>query len=150
MLAERVLALATLLGGALFLIQARALPFGSAERPGAGFFPVLIAVFACVVGVVATARAFVLAPRAAVARNDPPLAPEQRTRVIVATVLLVIFCALLPWAGYPIAACAFVTLLLRRLGGSWRGAVVAGVLSAAVSHYLFAVLLDVPLPRGPW
>src|SRR5437588_723397 len=85
MLAERVLALATLLGGALFLIQARALPFGSAERPGAGFFPVLIAVFACVVGVVATARAFVLAPRAAVARNDPPLAPEQRTRVIVAT-----------------------------------------------------------------
>ena len=150
MLAERVLALATLLGGALFLIQARALPFGSAERPGAGFFPILIAVFACVVGLVATARAFVLAPRAAGARTDPPLAPEQRTRVIVAIVLLVIFCALLPWAGYPIAACAFVTLLLRRLGGSWRGAVVAGVLSAAVSHYLFAVLLDVPLPRGPW
>ena len=76
MLAERVLALATLLGGALFLIQARALPFGSAERPGAGFFPVLIAVFACVVGLVATARAFVLAPRAAGARTDPPLAPE--------------------------------------------------------------------------
>jgi hypothetical protein len=25
-----------------------------------------------------------------------------------------------------------------------------GVLSAAVSYYLFAGLLDVPLPRGPW
>jgi hypothetical protein len=29
-------------------------------------------------------------------------------------------------------------------------ALATAVLSAAVSHYLFAVLLDVPLPRGPW
>jgi hypothetical protein len=27
---------------------------------------------------------------------------------------------------------------------------VAGVLSSAGSYGLFAVLLDVPLPRGPW
>ena len=150
MRAERVIALATLLGGGLFLTQALALPLGTPERPGAGFFPALVAVFACVVGLVATARAFVLTPRATAPRTIEALGPEQRNRVIVSIVLLVIFCALLPYAGYPVVACAFVALLLRWLGASWPGAVITGVLSAAVSHYLFAVLLDVPLPRGPW
>jgi putative tricarboxylic transport membrane protein len=149
MTAERVLALATLLGGGLFLSQALALPFGTPERPGAGFFPTLVAVFACAVGVVATARAF-LAARGRAGGLAVALQPEQRARVLVSVVLLVVFCALLPWAGYPIVACGFVALLLRRLGASWRGAVVTGVVSAVVSHYLFAVLLDVPLPRGPW
>jgi putative tricarboxylic transport membrane protein len=149
MTAQRVLALATLLGGGLFLSQALSLPFGTAERPGAGFFPTLVALFACAVGIVATVRSFVLA-RGGAGSSAVPLAPEERTRVIVSIALLVLFCALLPWAGYPIVACAFVVVLLRRLGASWRGAVVTGVASAAVSHYLFAVLLDVPLPRGPW
>jgi putative tricarboxylic transport membrane protein len=149
MTAERVLALATLLGGGLFLSQALALPFGTAERPGAGFFPTLVALFACAVGLVATARAFVM-PRPGAAAQAVALEPEQRSRVIVSVVLLVVFCALLPWAGYPIVACGFVALLLRRLGASWRGALITGVLSAVVSHYLFSVLLDVPLPRGPW
>jgi hypothetical protein len=149
MTAERVLALATLLGGGLFLTQAWAVPFGSAQRPGAGFFPTLVAVFACAVGVVATARAFVLTPRVVAARGVA-LQPEQRTRVLASVVLLVAFCALLPWAGYPVVACAFVALLLRRLGASWRAAIATGVVSALASHFLFAMLLDVPLPRGPW
>jgi hypothetical protein len=162
---ERVVALVTLVGGGVYLSQALALPFGSAARPGAGFFPVAVAVFACVVGLVATAQAFLVSGWGA--RTAPPspprsrgggttaplehmLDPEQRGRVIVACVLLVAFCLLLPWVGYPPLAFAFVALLLRRLGASWRGALITGVLSAAGSHYLFAVLLDVPLPRGPW
>jgi len=149
MTAQRVLALATLLGGGLFLSQALALPFGTPERPGAGFFPTLVAVFACAVGVIAAVRAFLLA-RGGAGGSAVALQPEQRARVLVSVVLLVVFCALLPWTGYPIVACGFVALLLRRLGASWRGAVVTGVVSAVVSHYLFAVLLDVPLPRGPW
>src|SRR6266850_1760233 len=117
-MAERVLALATLLGGGLFLTQALALPFGTPERPGAGFFPALVAVFACVIGLVATARAFVLVPHGATTHGFA-LEPVARTRVIFSIVLLVIFCALLPFAGYPIVAFAFVALLLRRLGASW-------------------------------
>jgi Tripartite tricarboxylate transporter TctB family len=149
MTAERVLALATLLGGGLFLSQALAVPYGSAARPGAGFFPTLVAVFACAVGLVATVRAFVLVPRAAAARAIP-LQPEPRARVLVAVVLLLAFCAFLPWIGYPLAAAGFVALLLRRLGASWQTASLTAVLSAAGSYYLFAFLLDVPLPRGLW
>jgi len=58
------------------------------------------------------------------------------------------YCLLLPWIGYPVASLIFVTLLLRCLGAGWRTALVTGLASAAVSYYLFGVLLGVPLPRG--
>jgi putative tricarboxylic transport membrane protein len=69
---------------------------------------------------------------------------------MTATLILVAFCLVLPWIGYPIASFAFVLALLLRLGSDWRAALGTAVASAAASHYLFAVLLDVPLPRGPW
>jgi hypothetical protein len=56
----------------------------------------------------------------------------------------------LPWVGYPAAAFAFVAVVLRYLGARWPAALLTGALSAAGSYALFAVLLDVPLPRGPW
>ena len=56
----------------------------------------------------------------------------------------------LPWIGYPAAAFAFVTVVLRYLGARWTIALLTGVLSSAGSHLLFAVALDVPLPHGPW
>jgi len=146
----RVVALAVAAGGGLYLALALALPLGTPARPGAAFFPVVVAVFTCVVGVVATARAFLTAPATPAARETLPDATARRARVVSGVVLLAAFCALLPWLGYPLAAFGFVLLLLRRLGSGWRAAAVMAALSAAVSHYVFAVLLDVPLPRGPW
>jgi putative tricarboxylic transport membrane protein len=147
---DRAVGLATLAGGGLFLLQALALPVGTAARPGAGFFPVVIAVFACLVGAVATVQTFLSS--APPARRSPgePVEPAHRARVISAVALLTAFCLALPWIGYPIAAFLFVAILLRRLGSRWPAALATAILSAALSHYLFAVLLDVPLPSGPW
>ena len=50
----------------------------------------------------------------------------------------------------PGGAFGFVAIVLRYLGAGWTAALLTGVLSAAGSYVLFAVLLDVPLPRGPW
>jgi hypothetical protein len=148
-MAARVLPLAVLAAAGFYLMQALALPLGTAARPGAGFYPTAVAVFACVVGLVATARAF-LEPRAARAAAAEPEAPGGRRRVALTAAALVGFCLVMPWVGYPIAAGAFVLATLRGLGSRWSAAIVTGVLSAIGSHYLFAVLLDVPLPRGPW
>ena len=50
-----------------------------------------------------------------------------------------------------LVAFAFVGFLLRALGGrGWVVIVMTALLSAVLSYYLFAVLLGVPLPRGPW
>jgi hypothetical protein len=144
----RAVPVAILAAAGLYLAQAMALPFGSAARPGAGFYPVAVGIFACLVALVAAAQAF---RGGALARGvEEPLPPAARGRVIASVAALAAFCLILPWVGYPISAFLFVTVVLRRLGSAWLPAVALGVASAAVSHYLFAVLLEVPLPRGQW
>ncbi len=144
----RAVPLVVLVAAAVYLILALRLPFGAAERPGAGFYPVIVAVFAVVVALVATASAFRSAPRSGV--DDVPLDAAARRRVVISVVALAAFCLALPWVGYPVTACAFVAVVLHYHGSRWTTALLAGVLSAAVSYGLFASLLDVPLPRGVW
>ena len=144
----RAVPLVLLVAAGVYLTLALRLPFGAAERPGAGFYPVIVAVFAIVVALAATASAFRSAPRTEA--DTPPLDAAARRRVVISVVALAAFCLALPWIGYPVAALAFVTVILRYLGGRWTTALLTGVLSSAGSYVLFAVLLDVPLPRGPW
>jgi putative tricarboxylic transport membrane protein len=144
----RVVPLVLLAAAGVYLALALRLPFGAVERPGAGFYPVMVAVFAIVVAAGATVSAF---RSARPAETDAVgLDAASRRRVVISVVALVAFCLGLPWIGYPAAAFAFVAVVLRYLGGRWRTALLTGALSAAGSYGLFAVLLDVPLPRGPW
>jgi hypothetical protein len=143
----RAVPLVLLVAASVYLALALRLPFGAAARPGAGFYPVIVAVFALAVALAATASAF-RATRAGV--EAVQLDPAARRRVVISVAALVAFCLVLPWIGYPAAACAFVTVVLRHLGSRWTAALLTGVLGAVGSYGLFAVLLDVPLPRGPW
>ena len=144
----RAIPVAILAMAGLYLAQAIALPFGSPARPGAGFYPVAVGVFACLVALVATVQAFL--GRGLAGGPAEPTDAAGRGRVIASVAALAAFCLILPWAGYPLSAFLFVTVVLRRLGSRWPTAVALGVASAAVSQYLFAILLEVPLPRGPW
>src|SRR5262245_2328095 len=145
---ERTVPLVLLVVAGVYLALAAKLPFGGVARPGAGFYPVLVAVFAVVVAVAATASAFRGGAREAT--DAPELDAAARRRVLMSAAALAAFCFALPWIGYPVAAFAFVTVVQRSLGGRWSTALLTGALSAAGSYLLFAVLLDVPLPRGPW
>ena len=142
----RAVPLVLLVAAGVYLTLAFQLPFGAAARPGAGFYPVIVTVFAIVVALAATASAFQDAAATAPVELDGP----SRRRVVISVVALVAFCLVLPWVGYPAAAFAFVTVVLRYLGARWTTALLTGALSSAGSYVLFAVLLDVPLPHGPW
>ena len=144
----RAVPLVLLAAAGVYLILALRLPFGAAARPGAGFYPVIVAVFAIVVALAATAIAFRGGPHAEA--EGVALDAAARRRVVISVVALVAFCLTLPWVGYPAAAFAFVAVVLRYLGSRWTTALLTGVLSSAGSYGLFAGLLDVPLPRGPW
>lgn len=146
---ERVVGLVVVAAAGAYLTQALALPYGTAARPGAGFFPTFVAIFACAVGVMMTVRAFLTTAPAGAPREAGP-DRAARGRALSTIGVLGAFCLLLPWIGYPLAAFGFVTVLLQRLGGVGRTAAIIGALTAAVSYYVFGVLLDVPLPRGPW
>jgi putative tricarboxylic transport membrane protein len=148
---ERGAALAFLAASGLYLAGALTFPPGTGARPGPGFFPVAIGVFACAVaaGFVMVAYRRSGAPGIAAASPEPSMTADARGRVAAAAAGLVGFCLLLPWLGYLIASFAFVAVLLRRLGGGgWASAIAVAVGTAAASYYVFAVLLGVPLPRG--
>jgi len=142
----RAVPLVLLAAAGVYLILALRLPLGAAARPGAGFYPVIVAVFAIVVALAATVTAYRSAPSSGTIELDS----DSRRRVVISVVALTAFCLALPWLGYPAAAFAFVTVVLRYLGARWTAALLTGALSSAGSYVLFAVLLDVPLPRGPW
>ena len=144
----RAVPLVLLVAGGVYLVLALQLPFGAAARPGAGFYPVIVAVFAIVVALGATASAFRAAPGGE--PDGVALDTAARRRVVISVMALAAFCVALPWVGYPAAAFAFVAVVLRYLGGRWTTALLTAVLSSAGSYGLFAGLLDVPLPRGPW
>lgn len=150
MTVARLVPLVILIVSGFYLTQAMKLPLGTVAKPGAGFYPVAVAVFACVVALVAGARAF-LSPQAV--RPEAPSGvtdPARRRRVAGAVGALAAFCLTLPWIGYPIAAFGFVSVVLWGLGGRWQSALLTGALGSVGSYYLFAVLLGVPLPRGAW
>lgn len=145
----RVIGLVVVAVAGGYLTQALALPYGTAARPGAGFFPTIVAIFACAVGVIMTVRAFMTPVLPAVAR-EAVADRAARGRALSTMVVMTAFCLLLPWTGYTVVAFGFVAFMLQRLGSSPRAAAITGALTAAVSYYVFAVLLEVPLPRGPW
>lgn len=146
----RLVPLVILVASGFYLTQAVKLPLGTVAKPGAGFYPAAVAVFACVVALVAGGRAFLSPQAVRPAASAGATDPARRRRVAGAVGALAAFCLTLPWIGYPIAAFGFVSVVLWGLGGRWQAALLTGALSSAGSYYLFGVLLGVPLPRGPW
>jgi hypothetical protein len=146
----RLVPAAVLAVAGVYLFQALKLPLGSAARPGAGFYPVIVAVFACVICLVGLVRGVGFSPQAAGSDADDGDPMPALRRVAITTAALAGFCVVMPWTGYPVAAAAFVIVTLLGLGSRPWAAVTIGILGALGSHALFAGLLDVPLPRGPW
>lgn len=146
---ERITALLLVAVAAIYLLASLAFPFGSAARPGPGLYPVAVGVFLCIAGLlfaVATARRAPVAAAVAVA----PTEPGGTTRVATTMAALVAFVLLLPRLGYPVVAFLLVAVLLRRLGGCrWVVATAVGIGSAALTYWVFARLLGVPLPATP-
>jgi hypothetical protein len=144
---ERAWALGFLAASGAYLAASLLFPLGTVPRPGPGFFPVGVGLFLCGV----TAALAVALLRRPAAGRIAAVPADARRRVLTTVAALAGFCLLLPWLGYPACAFLFVALVLRRLGdGGWAGVLLTAALSALGSHYLFAVLLGVPLPRGPF
>jgi putative tricarboxylic transport membrane protein len=144
----RAWTLGFLVAGGAYLAASLTFPLGSVAKPGPGFFPVGVGLFLCLVG------AAVAVARLRGAPADGPAsgaAAEARGRVAVTMAGLAGFGLLLPWIGYAPCAFLFVALLLRHLGGAgWPGVLLTAAVSALLTHYVFSVLLGVPLPRGPF
>lgn len=138
-----------LLGAVLALVYmagARRLGLGVLDEPGPGLYPLLVGVL-LVIGAAGTAVEALAHPPGPA--GWPEGAAGRRVLVLVAAVLG--YAIAMPYAGHPLAG-AIVTLVALEVMGLTGWPLKLGLAAAAglASHYLFAVVLGVPLPRGAW
>jgi putative tricarboxylic transport membrane protein len=140
---DRCAGLALVLMAGAIAWESRALPLGSLRNPGAAYWPLIIAVSLALFGAMMALRG-----------GGPALAalhwPEARQSAIV-----LVAAALGAWAferiGYRLTVLLVLVFFLGVI--ERRPPIAAAVVAFALSFgsfFLFADLLRVPLPRGPW
>jgi len=135
------------LGGA-YLAGSFFLPMGTAAHPGAGFYPLLVGIALVSLSLPLLAQSLKTKETDRKGEEAFPKG-EDLHRVLGVALALVFFAVFLKPLGYGICSVALIIAVLRFLGlRSWMRTILIAVLSMAISYYLFASVLDVPLPRG--
>ncbi len=141
---DRVAGIALVLLGAAIAWEGRRLPLGTWHNPGPGYLPLVLAAILALLGVAV----------AVLDRRSPDLRQLDWSEAPHA-LMIVLACAaaafMLERAGYRLTIFAlvlfFLTIVERR---NILAALAVSAGLAAGSYYLFATLLRVPLPLGPW
>lgn len=133
-----------LLGAAISAESLRLGLFGM-FGPDRGFFPFLAGLIMALGGLALALSADNRLPRDYVAWPHAAMA----VRVVTTICLLALLVALMPWAGFFLAAALVTPVMVRVVGGArWKTALMVGVGTPVVITVLFTVVLDTPLPRG--
>lgn len=124
------------------------LPMGTPDRPGPGFFPLLVAMaMAALSGSLLWSS--LRTGKTQTERENPFPRGSDLLRVMAVGGSLLLFGFLLQPLGYGISSALLMGTVLRLLGmRHWGRIALSAFLTTALSYWLFAVLLDVPLPRG--
>jgi putative tricarboxylic transport membrane protein len=141
---DRVAGIALVILGAAIAWEGRKLPLGTWHNPGAGYLPLVLAAILALLGLVI----------AVLDRRSPGLHQLDWSEGPHA-LIIVLACAaaafMLERAGYRLTIFALVLFFLAIV--ERRNILAALTVSAGLaagSYYLFATLLRVPLPLGPW
>lgn len=135
--------------GAFVLVQSRQLTFYDEGVPGAGFFPALLAVVLVVLGGALCLRRWWGPVVTAEEFRLPSRHQAQRSLSLWAVVL--VGALLVGPAGFPVAMGLLVAAILFGIEGRrGLGAILTTILIPLLSWLIFAQLLQVPLPTGPF
>ncbi|MEK7245258.1 MAG: tripartite tricarboxylate transporter TctB family protein [Pseudomonadota bacterium] len=129
--------------GLLIVWEARTLPFGSLRVPGAGMFPVALALMLAALGLLLALKGGGPALRA--------LGWKEARQGLAIFGALAFAALALDSLGYRLTVAAVLLFLIgavERKG--WLVAALVAIGFALGSHALFADFLRVPLPRGPF
>jgi len=152
--AESWAALVLTLFGIAGIVGARTLPFGNVTRPGAGFFPMCLAVALTFVAAAVFVRSLGARDDAdRPAPHDRP-APAARARVVraaAALAALLVYAFALEDVGFGVTTFLLIVFLFRAIEPQrWAVAVGGAIVTVIACHVLFRVWLGVRLPLGPW
>jgi len=139
---DRVLGLGAVLLGIPVAVASWGFGVGSPKSPGAGFWPLLIAVAMAGLGLS-------LMTRSSRAGASGAASGFRWSRFGIALGTLGFYVVTLEPLGYLLATAVLLFVQLRWVESrSWRTCAWIAVLTAVISFVLFRVLLKVPLPAG--
>ena len=140
---DRIAGLVLVALGLLIVWEARALPFGSLGAPGAGMFPVALALILAALGLLLAFQG-----------GGPAVGTLgwKEAKPGLAIFAALVFAAFaLETLGYRLTVAAVLLFLIGAIERKgWRAAGLVAFGFAFLSYALFADFLRVPLPRGPF
>jgi len=80
--------------------------------------------------------------------DAPAVSGQGLVRLVEIVAWVVVYLAVVEWAGFVVTATVLTLVLLLRLGTKWPAALAVSVVVVPLAYEIFAVVLRVPLPRG--
>lgn len=156
--ADRISSILLVVLSGLWIYWARQLPypkFAQVSNMGPGEFPTIIAVMLAIFAIwqfVDTFRPPVEKSETVKGDETESLKnPKARRDILTGFGLFTVMLVAMPFIGFSLAASAFVCLFLLLIGRyRFYLAVPVAVLIPSLLWFIFAYLLTVPLPKGPW
>lgn len=132
---------AALIGIGVFALYARTgLPLGNLREPGAGFFPVVVAVALILFAVLALISR---TPEA----DKSEAEPGSFVRVSILTAMIAAYAWLVPTVGFILCTVVLLVVVLRLGNVGWVPTVISAT-GGATACYLLFTRLGMPLPSG--
>ena len=130
----------------LILFEASRLAFGSIRVPQTGFFPSILAtllLFFSIALLVQTRR------QAGGESRAQPIKSEAWIRISLTLTAMLGFALVLEKLGFLLSTFTLMLLLLRVVEAQkWSRVIAVALATALISYFLFARLLNIPLPAG--
>jgi putative tricarboxylic transport membrane protein len=156
--ADRITSILLVVLSGLWIFWARQLPypkFAQVSNMGPGDFPTIVAIMLAIFAIwqfVDTFRHPV--EKTETDSNDEAesiINPRARRDIITGFGLFTVMLVIMPFIGFPLVASLFVFSFVLLIGRyKFYLAVVIAVLIPSLLWFIFALLLTVPLPKGPW
>jgi putative tricarboxylic transport membrane protein len=124
------------------------LRLGTTGDPRAGFYPFILGLLVLLLSALLLAQSL---RGKRTNEDDRKIFPkgQEAKRIVALNLVMFIYTLLLGFLGYLFCTAALIALLVWFLGSdNWRKNILISLLTAAVSYFIFAVILEIPLPQG--
>ena len=143
---DRVSGLVVFFVGAFILWQGRHLPVGSLRRPGAGFFPTLMALALMLLSLL------LVIPRSKKEKEKQPIAGKSIIRLLTVLAGLLTYFLFLEYLGFIVMSFLLMAFLFMAFGSQrwqrWHIAAFRAFIAVGLAYLLFDILLEGNLPKG--
>jgi putative tricarboxylic transport membrane protein len=131
----------------IILVEASKLTFGSIRTPQTAFFPAILAFLLLLFSLVLLSQVF---GQPDAANRDQAITAEGWTRIGATLGTLIGFALVLERLGFLLSTFLLMILLLRAIEPQkWSVVIIVALSTSLVSYFIFAWLLNIPLPTGP-